>query len=329
MPRQAKPWFWKARKLWYVQLNGKRVNLGPDKGEAHRKFYAILAEPPKAKATVAPDSFASIADQFLDWTLNNRAKSTYDFYRDKIERFVVFSPPLTLESIQPFHVQRWINTLGDSNTYRRGCAGAICRVSRWAKRQGYCKFNNLDDMEKPPAEPREVYIPPTEFKELLSHVRDQQFRNILLIGYHCGTRLKETRIVEAKHVDLEHGRWVFSIGESKGKRRKRCIYMTDECLEITKAMMDRNPNGALFRNTVGNPWTGTAVNSRFVNLKKKIGKKLFFYALRHSFATNMLKQGKSTAVVSELMGHTSTAMVSRVYSHLAQDPGFLRKQLEQ
>lgn len=41
--RHPSPWYWKARKGWYVTLRGKRHRLGQDQAEAHARFLALLA----------------------------------------------------------------------------------------------------------------------------------------------------------------------------------------------------------------------------------------------------------------------------------------------
>ena len=50
-------------------------------------------------------------------------------------------------------------------------------------------------------------------------------------------------------------------------------------------------------------------------------------SFRHSFATRALKNRVAGMTLSVLLGHTDTRMVSRVYGHLEQDPGFLREEL--
>lgn len=37
-------WWHRARKLWYVTLDGRQHNLGPDLAEANRRFFVLLAE---------------------------------------------------------------------------------------------------------------------------------------------------------------------------------------------------------------------------------------------------------------------------------------------
>ena len=41
--RQAKPWFRKSTKTWYVQLDGRQVPLGKDKEQANRKYHELMS----------------------------------------------------------------------------------------------------------------------------------------------------------------------------------------------------------------------------------------------------------------------------------------------
>ena len=41
MARRPKPWFRKARKAWFVTINGELQNLGPNKAEAFDRFYQL------------------------------------------------------------------------------------------------------------------------------------------------------------------------------------------------------------------------------------------------------------------------------------------------
>jgi len=79
MPHFPKPWFRKNRKLWYVEFNGKQVNLGPDRDKAFRKYHELMAQP--APQIVVTDTLAGICDQFLDWVAKHRAADTFEWYR--------------------------------------------------------------------------------------------------------------------------------------------------------------------------------------------------------------------------------------------------------
>lgn len=45
MPHFPKPFFRKSRSLWYVELDGKQVNLGPDREAAFKRYHQFMAEP--------------------------------------------------------------------------------------------------------------------------------------------------------------------------------------------------------------------------------------------------------------------------------------------
>lgn len=49
MSRRPKPWWRKRRKAWYVKIDGKQYNLGPDKAEAENKFHQLMAQPKRTK----------------------------------------------------------------------------------------------------------------------------------------------------------------------------------------------------------------------------------------------------------------------------------------
>lgn len=52
------------------------------------------------------------------------------------------------------------------------------------------------------------------------------------------------------------------------------------------------------------------------------------YALRHSFATNALRNGVDSLTVAVLLGHQDPSTLARVYQHLNQNPDHLRRELD-
>ena len=104
MPRQPKPWFWKLRGQWVVNIDRTRHYLGPDKKNAFETFYRLIRQPAQ-KPRVAGDSVAAIADAYLSWVEKHRAADTYEWYRYRLERFCRCYPDLTVGQVKPYHVQ--------------------------------------------------------------------------------------------------------------------------------------------------------------------------------------------------------------------------------
>ena len=63
-------------------------------------------------------------------------------------------------------------------------------------------------------------------------------------------------------------------------------------------------------------------------MARRYAPKYCLYNWRHSFATRLLEAGVDAMVVATLMGHVDTTMLGRVYSHVAQNPAFLRDVLQ-
>jgi integrase len=144
--------------------------------------------------------------------------------------------------------------------------------------------------------------------------------------YMTGCRPQEARTIEARHVkdDLV----IFPADESKGEREPRVIYMIPEAKAIVDWLAKENPSGVVCRNSKGTPWTKDTINRRLTRISKKVGFRVIAYGARRSWATNALVDGGVDPIsVAHLMGHRDTTMVSRVYSHIAKNPDFLRKQV--
>ena len=53
MARFPKPFFKKARGVWYVEIRRKQINLGSDREVAFRRYHELMAE---AKAQVMAET---------------------------------------------------------------------------------------------------------------------------------------------------------------------------------------------------------------------------------------------------------------------------------
>lgn len=272
MPHFPKPFFRKSRKLWYVQIDGKQINLGPDEELAFLKYHQLMGQP-KKRPVARDDSLPFIIDAFLEWVQKHRAADTYEWYRCRLQRFVDRYPNLLISELRPFHVENWADSYDHAVTSRRNNLRSVKRCIKWAKQQGYIDSNPITDLEVPAAEAKEVYISPSEFEVLLGFVRNRNLMDLMEVTYVTGCRPQELLRVTAKEVDPRNQRWVFSKTNSKGKKLSRVVYLPEKAMAITNRLVAMNDDGKpLFRNSKGKPWTKDSVNCGFLAVQMRMGK---------------------------------------------------------
>ena len=297
MARLPKPWFRNDRNSWFVSIDGVRHNLGPDKKAAFTLFHSLMTRPVRRRP--ASDTLVVIIDAFLEWCQNHRAADTYEWYRDRLQRFAETYPNMTVRDLRPFHVQQWLDGMKElSSGSKRNYCRSIKRVMRWAQQQGYIDSNPIIFLEQPKAGRREQIVSRDEFQQLLKLTPDESFRDLLIATWETGCRPQESLRVEARHVDLMNSRWVFGESEGKGEML-RIVYLTDKALEITKRLMSQHPSGKLFRNSKGAAWTTDAVNCCFIRIQHRMGR----------LAITERGSDITESDVNELAGHLSASRI--------------------
>ena len=155
--RVPKPFFVKARKTWYVQLNGKQHNLGKDKTKVLEAYKALMASDdaaPVADLASPRTMVLDIVDEFLEWTKRHKAQRTYEWYLGYLDNFSKWlkrtgQAKLLVRDFRPYHVTKWMDKefpkVEDSS--RAGIVTAIKRPFNWAADEGYIKDNPIADQE--------------------------------------------------------------------------------------------------------------------------------------------------------------------------------------
>jgi integrase len=246
MAHYPKPFFRAPRGLWYVQINGKQFNLGPDKDAAFKAYHALMQQTEKLTAVTTAAAKALvvvIVDDFLDWYEKHRSLDTYRWYKDRLQLFLNTIPPdLTVDDLKPFHVQKWINAYPElSSGSKRNYCRSIIRAMTWAEEQGYVGRSPLAHFRKPGGGRKEQVVTPEQFAALVSRYDDQEFRDLLTVTWETGCRPQESLRVEGRHVDVAGSRRVFPASESKGKKIPRVVYLTPKALEISQRLMEKHP----------------------------------------------------------------------------------------
>ena len=326
MPRPNKMWYRKERDSWFVTIAGKRHNLGRDKDAATKRFHQLMAGNSPAEANSTSIMAIELMDKYLLWCKDNREPGTFDWYTKHLQAFLDSLPNQSIEAMQlkPYHVydatkKTW------SASYKRGFMVAVQRAFNWAVKQGYINTNPLRFLEKPTATRRDNCPTEKDYKKLVSLVKDG-FKNILVFAWESGARPQEISGLRVRHVESD--RIVLAVEESKGKKEKRAIYLTEKAAKLlAKLIKGRDKDEFVFLNTRGNPWNPHSIANRLDRLAKKTGHKFALYDFRHAFATRMLEAGLDHMTVAKLLGHKDASMLARHYSHIGQKNNYLLNQL--
>lgn len=173
-----------------------------------------------------------------------------------------------------------------------------------------------------------------EVRALLGAVRENRFKAVLVLIYHCGLRVGEA--VRLRPCDIDSARGVLRVIDGKGGRNRE--------VPIAPAMVERlRRYWAFHRNArwlfpaVGRGWrercrtlqaamagadkpmsvSSVQAALRIVVAAAGIKKAATCHSLRHSFATHLLESGVSIRQVSSYLGHAGLSS-TLIYLHVTE-----------
>lgn len=328
MARSPKPWFWKARKGWYVELKGKQVRLGADRKEADREFYRLMASRgelgPKesARMTVADACEAMIAQS------QDLKPGTLDRYTDMFGVLCDRFGARRLDSLTPGEVICWIGEyrgrlpdtqpIGDST--RALLYRYVRQLYRWARDTGLIDINPFVRVVGPwRIQTRDRPMNEKEYEFLMALPRmTPEMKEVIEFVWRTGIRPGELAMLSAKHLDAnlmiarfqptEH-----KTGRKTGKQRE--VYFPADLWARLRAYADARPKGPIVLRSNGTPWTSKAISDRFGETKRRYKLDCVLYQARHRWATQMLENGVSENHVARMAGHASTKVLHSTYYH--------------
>ncbi|MFO0849857.1 MAG: site-specific integrase [Gemmataceae bacterium] len=342
--KQPKPWYRASKSAWYVEHHFKQVRLGdhPEGAPPPRKtkagwnppppildaFYKLMATGAKTLPKPAQVLAAVVCDLFLDHSQKHHSPDTFKNYRHFLRSFCQRCGRTPAAELKPFQVTRWLDAHPKWKGARRHAVVAVKRAFAWAEQEGLIAAHPLRTLKAGRAKRRTRVLSPAEIGEIMAAIRDQPFRDFVRAMLETGCRPSEVARVTAAEVNLAAGVWAFAEHKTVKKTHKpRVVYLTPAMVVLSRTLIAKHPDGPLFRGPRGAAFTRQAIRCRFRRLRAKLPhlKPFVCYNLRHTFATRALVNGVGVAQVAELLGHTSTEMVSQTYGHLAGQVAHMRE----
>jgi integrase len=339
-----KVWFRKSKNAWFatVRINGvqKQIRLvtAPDTNEGRKKAEDQLVQELAARGysqeaeadAEAPPSWAAVGHvvrAFLQHSRGEHAAETAAWYSNLLTPFAETFGRLRVTQLRKRHVRAWVASKGYNPTSANKAIGALKRAFNWAVEEEHIPKNPIAHVRKPKALVRDRTLTPAERGLILTAIRGPAFRLFVRAMTLTGARPGEVARVTVADVDLGRGLWVFKTHKTAKKTgTPRLIPLCPEAIDLTRELMAEHPDGPLFRNSRGRPWTRNAVRIRFRNLRRKHPelRGIIAYTYRSSFATDALEGGVPDATVAAILGHTNTATLHNYYARLSGRLGHLK-----
>src|SRR5688500_9204616 len=191
---------------------------------------------------------------------------------------------------------------------------------------------------KPQYEPRETWLSEHEAEIMLAELEDPKRKRWAALATYAGLRRSEVERLDWTRIHLTSeprgGEYGETYGEirvhgTKTHRAKRPIPIVPQLAAILLEVPEKDRKG-LVAGKWGNVIRGcTAALSRALdaeasvrgerrkpNTKRPVPKHVTPNDLRRTFASWLIQAGVSNRLVADLLGHTSTAMVDRVYARI-------------
>jgi len=179
-----------------------------------------------------------------------------------------------------------------------------------------------------------LHSPPTRIKasDLVTEAemtevmrsRSERFRLLAFFLWTTGMRPHELLALEWRSARRVENMLEFSI-RGKGERIRHVLVPVDLCSRIFKTFGHYR---WLFCNAKGGQLTQNALNKLFSRHgKKALGRRVYPYLFRHTFATSLIQAGNDVGAVAEFMGNSAELLV-RVYLHSSLAPTMIQKQYE-
>lgn len=340
MPRRPRPWHCTERDWWYVTIDGKRTRLGvrgdgPDaEAEAHAAWKQLLqaaqqlqtiggsappaAPDPRPRRTVPEIIAAYLAAPDLDLK-----DATRNRMRWSLGKFAAVIGDVPAEALTARQIETALPmTLSASS--RHGAIGDLLTCLSWAG------VRVPGRVRRPPKESRgaDCVLTPEQYERVRT-LATGDLRGLIVLLWETGCRPGEAAAITAEAVDWSAG--MVRLTAHKTRRhtgRDRLIPLTLAAIEVLARQRAVYQTGHLFRTTRDKPFDKQRINQRFQDLARRAGFPVIAYGFRHSFATHALAAGISDSQVAALMGHTSTAMIHKHYSHIGEMIGLLKAAAE-
>lgn len=245
-----------------------------------------------------------------------RTEEMHDFVKAHLVKFI---GDMSIEDFSITEVRKWFNELGKTRSKNtvRGYIIKLRNVLQYCKRLGYRVMDEQLVVVPKRQESIVTFLTEEEVAKMIECAYNVRAKFVIALLYSSGIRLEEL-------IDLNRGQIYQRKFTIKGKGGKVRLCFIDERTEslLREYMRTRKDNCNALVVSLQNKERMTRTNVELLvkNAARRAGiaKRVTPHTLRHSYATNFLRNGGNIAYLSKMMGHKSVD-TTMVYTHLVDN----------
>jgi site-specific recombinase XerD len=281
------------------------------------------------------DADVTLAAVAREWLLElrvmGRSPRTIGFYDQKLKQYLRESAVTRLSDLTAFEIKRYIGELRErelSDHTIHGAYEVLKAVGNWAHREGYPVDPALLLVRAPKVADKEMETFTHPQVDNLLEAAPQGWPRLavqILLG--TGMRLGELVALTLDDIEDDGDTAFLKIRHGKGAKFRRTPMSDRLRREVNRYLNRWRPDGSsksLLVMSNGRPVREITVSELFRRLRAKTGLAVRAHKLRHTFATEYLRNGGDIERLRRLLGHTTYLMVMR-YVHL--DKGDLARDI--
>jgi integrase len=312
--------------------------------QSRELFKRLMAE--TTGETYAGENFSDYCAEWLKMRAANTKPATMIRYERVVSDFLESLPERrrssSVGSITAGEVRRFRDGLaaGGLSESTVNLAHAILGgLFNDARKQGVIVHNVAEAIPKLKAhdvDARMVFSD-SQLKALVN-AADVEWRGMILLGIHCGTRIGDAADLRWSNVDLVNRTLTFEQKKVAHRKKKHervtVIYLHADVMTYLEGIGScDDPNGALFPSLCGRSTSGsTGLSVGFAEVMKRASitpplglakagrgrqlRLLSYHSLRHSFISRLANSEVAMEIRKSMSGHSSDAQHER-YSHLS------------
>jgi len=268
-------------------------------------------------------------DEYIDSVKDTHSASYVKSIECAFNKLLKFSGNISLLKYDVRYLEKFINHIFKRSKYSaalyyRTLKAAFNKAADW----NYIPANpfykiKLPKFQKEPP----VYITYSELEKILKFIPDQ-LKEFYQVAFFTGLRLSELINLKWNNINLKDR--VIKIGDDEFTTKGKKVRFIPICNQVFEILQKNLPKvlklniNFVFEKKGGCKYSTDYLSKMFKKAvrKSRINSKIHFHSLRHSFASNLIREGASIYHIKSLLGHSSIS-VTEIYSHV--DMNSLRK----